>query len=232
MELDIAPPRLDVLSIHGKTLIYAVSHATMLCGEYQKGDIDTLTNLADTIRSAMKLALWQFEFEENFIWTALENDFEQINPAHSDVHKDLVNTARSILLRLEVNMGRLTKEEQSDCFKHIYDSLAKFHRGLLYHLFTEIEAVNDLLWSLYSDATLQGIGALAFAPLEAPGSLDRLKWMALALNPSELALTLKHFKALSQPHTYSSSLSWIAGIINVEKWYQLSIELKALSCYE
>lgn len=198
-------PRFEMYTLIHKALRQFMADTLRRLGRADVDDNADLMPALDQVDTLLKQLRAHLKHENDFVHTAIEARRPGAARRTRDDHVGHLDA----LANLEDESAALRSaraEQRALLVLRLYRHLAVFVAENLDHMQVEETENQAALWALYSDAELMDIEGQILASLGADEMALTLRWMAAALNPSELAGVLAGVRAAAPAPAFEALL--------------------------
>jgi hypothetical protein len=219
-------PRHDLYGPVHKALRRFMADTLQRAGSADPFDEADLADALGQVESLLNAMRSHLKHENDFVHAAIEA--RQPAGARQTADDHMGHLESIAALEADVLALRAAPREQRDQrMGRLYRHLALFVAENLNHMQLEETANNALLWAHYSDAELEEIHDRLLASIPPAEMMGWVRWLAVALSPSELAGMLCDMRAKAPPEAFAAVLRLVRSHVDARRWAMLERALAA-----
>ena len=172
----------------------------------------------------MALCTNHLKHENEFIHPAIEAGRRGVSDRIAGEHVEHLESIDA--LREDARQLRAARGDgRAPLALRLYRHMALFVADNFEHMHYEETVHNAALWSLYSDAEIDGLHNRLVASIPPQEMFEVARWMLPAMNPAERAGMLGGIKAVAPPAVFAALLSHVRPHLDDKGWTKLASAL-------
>ncbi len=222
--------RFDLYSAVHKGLRSAMQAVSLRLGQLDPDDAADVTGTLEELREVLSWLEEHLRIENDFVHTAIEARrpgalLARLRDDHSG-HERAFSLLRADAEGLERSFGQMDTARAARA-RRLYLAFSTFVGENLVHMALEETDGNALLWELFTDEELSGIGQVIQSRRAPEQVRFAVRWMLPALNPAERATLLLRARKTMPPELFDQLLGQLLQGLSAKAGEKLEVALAA-----
>lgn len=205
--------RVNIYAFPHKGLKNALSQLLHTIGKANSANPAEITQVQTLTKEVITLLHLHQEAEDSCVMAPLSHCAEDAAHAchaeHTRLH-DMVNA-------IERDVAKLSEGSCADKLEDVYQSVGLFYADYLKHMAEEESALNEAIWSHFSDEEILQWQGEIMAKLTLEQQLVWFKYIVPALNPMERQILLGGVKANAPEPAYAQVITMLESVLTSEE---------------
>lgn len=186
----MSPPRMNIYGFPHKGLRIALSQLSMLSGNTDYSDAESLAKLKNLSLELITLLNLHLHSEEDVVLPALETKVPGSTRQNVEEHEQLEKEIEAF----DKQLKNITVDSAPNAGAEFYEAVYNFHSKYITHMAMEEGEINPLIWANFTDEEIMAWHGQVMATLTPDQIMMWFRYIVPALNPFERSIIMGGFK--------------------------------------
>lgn len=217
----MSQPRANIYGFPHKGLRIALSQLSMLSGNTDYSNADSLKKLKNLSVELVTLLDLHLHSEEDVVLPALEAKMPGSTSENVEEHEQLEKEVQAF----DKQLTNITVDSAPNSGAQFYEAVYNFHSKYIAHMAMEESDINPLIWANFTDEEIMAWHGQVMSTLTPDQIMLWFKYIVPALNPFERGMIMGGFKENAPAEFLDKVLDMLKEYMSEKEHLQLEAML-------